>query len=160
MLPRSTYAMLCYLLKAKVWKCTRSWEWEGGGIGVIENGEKDCRTDSAFSLCVGCHWLPHPYLYLLHTTRQHFIERDWNVIFVWWQINYGHFSFFSVSTRSHHLFAEHANQKHTNPFTYIWCFQNEICSHFQEISHKMSKWAIVRMDVRGDGGLHSISPCL
>lgn len=78
-------------------KCEREMEWERG---VIKK-----RLPHRF--CVGCHWLPYPYLYLSHTTRQHFIVQDWNVIFVWWQINYKHFFLYLCLTRSHRLFAEH-----------------------------------------------------
>ena len=71
---------------------------------------------------VGCHWLPHPHLYLLQATRQHSIVQDWNVIFVWWQINYEHY-FSLFLTRSHHLFVEYANQKHANV---IWYFPKHV----------------------------------
>lgn len=95
--------MLYYLPEHE---CENAWsgcgcEWKSGGKEWWK--KKIVQIQDLF--CVGCHWLPHPHLYLLRTTRQHLIIRDWNVICVWWQINYELFFFFvSISVSAHTIY--------------------------------------------------------
>lgn len=84
------------------------------------------------SVVIGCHI--HICIYY-HTTRQHLIVRDWNVIFVWWQINYEHsFPYLCLSSRSHHLLFviwwEHVIQKHTNVYIYFCAFKTKVIFFF------------------------------